>query len=277
MAFPLQRQVSARELYKIANEGRTWGQFLFGNGVSSIGDPNNRGFVADAALYSNPFSGTVTAVNDTARHLYNGHYGSALGSLGMGALSFIPGASSAVGAVGKGALKATTGAAARATGRGITNAVASVGRRTGSGLIDDAARGMNNFARQGATAVNKGQQAITSVGQKIVPQKYTQWEHGFRSPVQMQNPLSNGAGGFGLRSPVSGVQSPVTGQTFRNLYDGTTLRSGIDTAIANPASAATIFHNYGADPSGNFGPAMDAAAKTRLDRFMQPTTPNPFY
>lgn len=308
---PMLKHASASELLKIAEGDRTWTQFLVGDSLNQAGnagsnlmrgnvsgaignigtgmantlDPMNRGFVQDALLYSNPFSGVPTAANDAIRHMWNGRWGSALGSVGMGALSFLPGAGGAGGAALKGAVKGTAGAAARAAatragGRGITNALASAGRRTGSTMLDDAARGMNNFARGGAKAVTEGQQALTQAGQRIVAPKYTQWEHGFRTPMQMQNPLSNGAGQWGLRSPITQLQSPINGQTFRNWspwHGGAAYRSGIDAAIANPAMTSTLFHNYGADPSGQFGPTVKADATARLQERMRPTRPNPYY
>jgi hypothetical protein len=251
-SFP---QLSATQLYKYAVlEGapqtpeRTWGQFgkqlVFGKGPSHALDPMNRGLAADALMYSNAFTGVPTAINDTARHLRNGRWGQAAGSVGMGALSFIPGAASAVGTLGRGALKATGMAAAgtaakqfgqqaaRTTGRAITNTMARAGRQTGNATLDTAARGMNNFARSGRQAVEAGQNAITNTAQKLMPNqqfKYTNWQHG------VQNPLSNGAGGWGLRAPVN----------TRNWTDGAAFRSGLDTIAQNPASSATLLHGYG--------------------------------
>lgn len=246
--------LSAAGLYKIALEGapdtsRTWGQWAgdwgqtgkdlaFGKGLSHSLDPQNRGMIADAVLYSNPFTGVPTAANDIGRHLYNGRFGSALGALGMGALSFLPGTASALGVAGKGVLgagKAVAGAAARqaarrmATSQGtraITNTLASAGRRTGVGALDNVALGMQQAASRGAQAVQRGQQAITSTGQRIFTPRYTQLE-GFQNPFFRQG----GTGGWAMRSPVSDM--------------GKVMRSGIDTAIANPASAATLGHGYG--------------------------------
>lgn len=246
--------LSAAGLYKIALEGapdtsRTWGQWAgdwgqtgkdlaFGKGLSHSLDPQSRGMLADAAMYSNPVTGVPTMVNDVSRHLYNGRFGSALGSVGMGALSFLPGAASALGVAGKGVLgagKAVAGAAARgaarrvATNQGtraITNALASAGRRTGVGALDNAAMGVQNFALKGQQAVNRGQQAITNAGQRIFTPKYKQIE-GFQNPFFRQG----GTGGWAMRSPVTDT--------------GKVMRSTIDTAIANPASAATFGHGYG--------------------------------
>lgn len=254
MAHALQ-QLSAAQLYKCAvlsgapaTPERTWGQFgkqmLFGKGPSHVLDPMNRGMVADAALYSNAWTGVPTAVNDTARHLWNGRWGQAAGSVGMGALSFIPGAASAVGAAGRSALKATGAAAAgsaakqfgqqaaKTTGRFITDNMVRAGRTAGSAVPAQAARRMNQFARSGRQAVEAGQGAITNTARQLMPGqqfKYTNWQHG------VQNPLSNGAGGWGLRSPVN----------VRNWTDGAAVRSGLDTIAQNPASAATFMHGYG--------------------------------
>ena len=281
--------LTALSLYKIAvMEGapnvpeRTWGQFgrqlAFGKGLSHVLDGENRGMVADAALYSNPFTGVPTAALDTGRHLWNGRFGSALGSAAMGAVSFIPGAGSALGVAGRGALgaaKGVAGAAAKGVAgqaarsaarqatssgaRAVTNTMASAGRRMGSSSLDNAALAANNYARSGAQAVGNAQRSFVQGAEKILPGgfQHNSWQHGF------QNPLSNGAGGWGMRSPVAG------GRYLPSMSKS--VRSGIDTVAQNPLSAATFFHDYGA--GGAFDPtntqAYDDAHKKWLNEQFQ--------
>jgi hypothetical protein len=256
---------SASELYKIAAmEGspdvpeRTWGQFghqlAFGKGLSHVMDPNNRGMLADAALYSNAVTGVPTAILDTGRHLWNGHWGSALGSAAMGGLSFIPGAASALGVAGRAGLAGAKGVAGAATkqvarqaaravsggNRTIANTLATAGRNTGMQSLDNAALAVNNYARSGAKAVTNAQNSFVRGAEKVLPGgfQHQSWQHGF------QNPLSNGAGQWGLRSPVAG------GRYIPSLSKS--VRSGIDTVAQNPLSSATFFHGYGAN--GVFDP-----------------------
>lgn len=276
---------TALSLYKIAVMSgapnvpeRTWGQFgkqlAFGKGLSHVLDGENRGMVADAALYSNPFTGVPTAALDTGRHLLNGRFGNALGSAAMGAASFIPGAGSALGLAGRGAMGAAKGlvgatakgvasqaarSAARQTtssgARAVSNTLASAGRRMGSGTLDNAAMATNNYARSGAKAVTGAQNSFVQGAEKILPGgfKHKSWQHGF------QNPLSNGAGGWGMRSPVAG------GRYLPSM--STSVRSGIDTVAQHPLSSATFFHDYGA--RGAFDPtntqAYDDAHKQWLN------------
>lgn len=134
-----------------------WGDVAGAVGDAVIGgnplDPTTRGVAADVALYSNPISGVATGVNDMARHLYNGRFGSALGTAGMTALSFIPGVG---GMIGKGVAKGLRGA-----GKALNNPAM---QRGGAA--------MHKFVTGGTKAVQQGQQAITSNMQKIIPQKY---------------------------------------------------------------------------------------------------------
>lgn len=92
-------------------------------------DPMQRGAVQDLALYSNPITGVPTALNDTARHLYNGRYLESLGSVAGGALSFLPGFGFAAKATGKAVAaggRALAGAGMKQTGKLLTKAPAFV-------------------------------------------------------------------------------------------------------------------------------------------------------
>lgn len=127
----------------------TAGAIIGGNPL----DPTQRGIAADMALYSNPISGTITGVNDMARHLYNGRFGSALGTAGMTALSFLPG----VGGV---------------LGKGIARGTRALGKTLGSPAVQRAGANMYKYVGAGGRAVQQGQQAITRGAQRIVPQEY---------------------------------------------------------------------------------------------------------
>lgn len=218
------------------------GSFLFGEkGLKSIADPNNRGLVTDMALYSNPVTGTMTGLYDTGNHLMNGEYLSALGSLGMGALSWIPGGGSiargAVG-VGKGLLRGLGGAALRAGEK----AIGTEGIAAARGALTGAREAAKPILAAGEGAVNNAQGAITRNLQKVVTPKYTSWEHG------LQNPLSNGAGGIGLRSPLA-----------QNFNLKTNLRSGVDTMIRNPLGVTSnVLHPYGVAGGGAIPAIADA-------------------
>ncbi len=213
------------------------GEFLFGKGLSSVADPAARGLATDMALYSNPFTGVATGLHDTGKHLMNGRFLSALGSAGMGALSFIPGAGSvargalSLGGKGLGALTrlGTKGVSRMGqTGKTISNLAETAGNRVGQIAQSPTALNIqdkaNNFALGGRDKVNAAAQGITSKMQQVIPQKYNQWEHGFQSPIA--------AGG--LRSPLS-----------RDFNLGRNLRSGADMAIKNPLGTSQFFHNYG--------------------------------
>ena len=230
------------------------GNFLFGDGLKTVGDPTRRGMVTDMALYSNPVTGVATSLWDTGSHLMKGNWGQALGSLGMGALSFLPGAGSvARGVIGTG--KAALGAGARTAGKHIARAVgpeaAQLGKQTlnaaGKGVADmvgeaaaknpQLARGMEmaqglrknvtNFSQQGRTAVTNANKAVTSKLQSVLPQKYDKIQ-GF------QNPFTKPGGGPGLRSPIA------PDFNMKN-----TLRSGVDAAVRNPLQQPDWFHSYG--------------------------------
>ena len=233
------------------------GTFLFGeNGLKSIADPNNRGLVTDMALYSNPVTGTMTGLYDTGNHLMNGEYLSALGSLGMGALSWIPGGGSiargVVGA-GKGLMRGLGGAALRAGEK----VIGAEGIAAAKGAVTGAREAVKPILAAGEGAVNNAQGAITNNLQKVVTPKYTSWEHG------LQNPLSNGAGGVGLRSPLA-----------QNFSLKTNLRSGVDAMIRNPvATTSNILHPYGVAGGGAMGAIAEGEPAPRPQQF-QPMQQN---
>lgn len=247
------------------------GSFLFGDGLSSVANPQARGLATDMALYSNPFTGVATGLYDTGSHLMNGRFLSALGSAGMGALSFIPGAGSlARGAVrlgGKG-LSALAGAGKRGLasmggrGQALANSAGDAAQGASSGMRQlmespsavNLRNRANNFAETGRVKVDNAVNSIVNRGQQILPPKYNQWEHGF------QNPFRTADGAAVMRSPLAD-----------NFNLGTNLRSGLDMAVKNPLGTSQFFHSYGmgAEPAddmfkyssfdGFFGSASGAA------------------
>lgn len=244
------------------------GSFLFGDGLSSVANPQARGLATDMALYSNPFTGVATGLYDTGSHLMNGRFLSALGSAGMGALSFVPGAGSiARGAmrVGGAGLKALGSAGARegaklltrtagkqearALGTALDGAVKGVGKNINEVAGPGIARvqqGANNFAQAGKNLVNQANENISGRLQQMLPPKYNKWEHGF------QNPVINSEGKFGLRSPL--------GQNFNF---GTNLRSGADMIAKKPLVATEFLHSYGVGAE----PAEDMFKRSSFDGF----------
>jgi hypothetical protein len=221
------------------------GEFLFGKGLSSVANPQARGLATDLALYSNPFTGVATGLYDTGSHLMNGRVFSALGSLGMGALSFIPGAGSVArgalslggkgvsalvnaGSKGLASLGGKGKALANTLDTGVQRAGDGVAKAVNSPMGQRINEGAQNFAERGKIQIDNAVNKLVQRGQQIVPQKYERWEHGF------QNPLKNMGEGGGLRSPFS---------SDFNL--GTNLRSGVDMAIKNPLGTSQFLHSYG--------------------------------
>jgi hypothetical protein len=221
------------------------GEFLFGKGLKSVADPTARGLATDMALYSNPFTGVATGLYDTGSHLMNGRVFSALGSLGMGALSFVPGA----GSVARGALRlggkgisalanaGSKGLARLGTGgKALANTLESGAQQAGgklnsaiqSPMAQNIGQKAQNFAESGKVQVDNAVNKLVQKGQQIVPQKYDRWEHG------LQNPFKNMGEGGGLRSPFA-----------QNFNLKTNLRSGVDMAIKNPLGTSQFFHTYG--------------------------------
>jgi hypothetical protein len=184
-------------------EAQTFGQqayqgaFGSGNGMASNLDPMQRGMVQDLALYSNPISGVPTAINDTARHLYNGRFLSAGGSALSGALSFLPG----------------FGFAAKAVGRGLASggkALARAGfQQAGRGLAQNSAR----FVNQGARTFNRVNKGLSSKIQTVAPlaQNPTTLGGGKIYNAAIKNPLQTGqiagavGGGFTGGGPINNM------------------------------------------------------------------------
>jgi hypothetical protein len=134
-------------------------------------DPTQRGAVQDLALYSNPITGVPTALNDTARHLYNGRYLESLGSVAGGALSFLPGFGFAAKATGKAVAaggRALAGAGMKQTGKLLTKAPAFV--NAGAKTFAPHTGKLNAAAfTPAATAI--GGLAMNSMGGSSAPQQ----------------------------------------------------------------------------------------------------------
>lgn len=141
-------------------------------GFNPLGDPNSRGVVQDIALYSNPFTGVPTAVNDTARHLYNGNWGSAGMSVLNGALSFLPG-------FGFAAKGLTSAARAGATAAG------KAGLKTTAKVLGAA----DNFGTQGAKMMTGANQAAGRQVQKVLPLSQGKGVAGRMYNAAVQNPM----------------------------------------------------------------------------------------
>jgi hypothetical protein len=191
-------------------------EMLVGNGASSLLDPTRRGLLTDMALYSNPFTGVAAGTYDTANNLLHGRLLSALGSAGMGALS-LTGVGGVAGALGKGALRGVRLLrGAGATGRALS--------RPALGAL----KGARSVGTSGASGVRTLEGNIVGGVRKVIPEKYTSFEHG------LQNPLATVDGKLSIRSPFSKDYST------RKL-----LRSGVDRVVANPLRAATFLHPMG--------------------------------
>lgn len=226
------------------------GSFLFGGGLKTIGDPTQRGLVTDMALYSNPFTGAATGLWDAGSHAMKGNWGQAAGALGMGALSFLPGAGTAARGllnagkgVGGAALRAGTkvvgqeaaqlgGQALGAAGKSVASfgeqALAkSPGLANGVQAAKNVGEGARNFATAGRETVTGMNTAATKKIQSVIPQKYDRIQ-GF------QNPLQGAGGGFGLRSPLAPGFNP-----------GQTLRSGVDAMARKPLQQTEWLHSFG--------------------------------
>ena len=185
---------------------RGWGGFardvaLGTGGLAGQSDPMQRGLAAHMLAYSNPFTGVPTALNDTGRHLYNGRYLSALGSVGEGALSFLPGFGLLGGAATKGLAaggKALAGAGMRQAGGAMINTVRAANR--GRAVV------------QGAeAAVGRGIQRAIPLAKTPVPAATgaAGWGAATRNaPANLRNyvvtkPLQATSGGLGPIDPVN--------------------------------------------------------------------------
>jgi len=252
------KSASATDLLKLAHlkSARTWSEFAFGNGLTSAFDPNNRGVLMDAAAYSNPVSGTIMGVNDTARHLYSGNYGSALGSLGMMGLSYLPGA----GALGAG----FRGGAAAAKGLGTAAAKSGL-KAVAAPAASTAAKG---FMGQAGAAVGKGLggvgKALNAVHQPIV--KAVAPGSTFSKAV---NPL-NHAAAFGRRSGLQSVDNAAMALRGPAQYGAQLMQK--NKMLRYPAMAGGIMlHDHGQNPSGegqsDINARLDAEREDMLAQF----------
>jgi hypothetical protein len=195
-----------RQLEKRAEGERGWGGFardvaLGQGGLTGQVDPMQRGMAAHVLAYSNPFTGVPTALNDTGRHLYNGRYLSALGSVGEGALSFLP---------GFGFLGGTAAKGLAAGGK----ALAGAGMRQAGGAMINTARTANRgrLAVQGAeAAAAKGIQRAIPLAKPPVPAATgaAGWGAATRNaPANLRNyainhPIQATAGGLGPIDPLT--------------------------------------------------------------------------
>lgn len=159
--------------------------------INPFGNPEGRGFVADTALYSNPFTGVPTAINDVSRHLYNGRYMNALTSGIGGALSFIPG----WGFAAKGVGRAIAGGGKQLARAGFTN--------TGKALT----RGSQQFLTKGTTAVSNANRALSGGIQKVLPTVQNpgmvgkMYNAGIKNPMQATPfvaPIAGAVGSAGM-------------------------------------------------------------------------------
>lgn len=159
--------------------------------ANPLGDPTQRGVIADTALYSNPFTGVPTAINDVGRHLYNGRLMDA-GMAGLsGALSFIPG----WGFAAKGVGRAIAGGGKQLARAGFTN--------TGKALT----RGSQQFLTKGTAAVSGANRAASGMLQKALPTIQNpgmvgkMYNAGIKNPMQaapLALPIASAAGSLGM-------------------------------------------------------------------------------
>jgi hypothetical protein len=179
--------------------------FLFGTAplVNQI-DPMQRGVVQHVAAYSNPLSGVPMAVNDTARHLYNGRYLSALGSVGEGALSFLPGAGFAAKGVSRG-LAATgarlTGAGAATAGKALTSTANALntGRKAVYGAERAMAGGIQKVLPKAAPVVTAAPNASRAAQMGAATRNLPTSARNFFAT----KPLRAAAGGYGPLDPMT--------------------------------------------------------------------------
>jgi hypothetical protein len=154
-------------------------------GLAGQSDPMQRGLVPHLLAYSNPYTGVPTAAWDTGQHLYNGRYLSALGSVGEGALSFLPG-------FGFGGRMLTSG------GKMLTRAGATTaGNTLRRGAV---AANRSTFATKGRAAVGAAERAIAGKVQSAIPLA--------KPPV----PAATGAAGWGAftRNAPANLRNYVT-------------------------------------------------------------------
>ncbi|NBT76404.1 hypothetical protein EBZ80_17515 [bacterium] len=161
-------------LEKQSDGGSMLGNVAFGTGgMTGQLDPTQRGLVQDLALYSNPFTGVPTAVNDVSRHLYNGRWMDA-GMAGLsGALSFLPG----------------FGFAARGATKGLVQGGKALARagmpQIGKAVATNAAR----FADDGARMIQNTNKTISRGIQKYAPLAQNPGSAGKLYNAAIKNPM----------------------------------------------------------------------------------------
>lgn len=204
-----------------------FGELAFGRDgagwISGQQDPWKRGIVQDLALYSNPFTGLPTGINDVTRHLYNGRYINALGSAGMTGLSFLPGVGGMIGkGVGKG-INAMTNVGTRMAGNAAAGGFKQMAGRT----LAATGRYADDFARAGGQISNNINQGLSKQMQRVVtpvadPARKTYsnyfttraWNEGIKNPYSI-GLAADQAGGLFLAPPgTSNMPSPTSGNTM---------------------------------------------------------------
>lgn len=124
-----------------------------------------RGLVADALLYSNPFTGVPTAAYDTYNNLRQGKYLGAVGNVASGAMSF-----AAPAAVGAG-LKATGVGALRAGARVGTNNMLGGALRGAGKALTSSGRAINSAVKPMTSAFAGMNNAVSRGVQSVLPQR----------------------------------------------------------------------------------------------------------
>ena len=258
------KTASAATLLKIAHlkAARTWGEYMFGNGISSAFDPNQRGMAVDMAAYSNPISGTIFGVNDTARHLYNGNWGNAAGSLGMMGLSFLPGAGAA-GATMRGGMAAAKGVAGAAAKGGVKALAAPVAQTAAKGVMGRAGQAVGKAVGTAGKAVGKVQNVM---GAPFAPNSVI---------GRATNPrnATNAMAAFGRRSGIQGIDNAAMGvqrwaQGGQKLMENNKMLRYPAMATAydlNPVAP----HSYGVNPTGESTTDINNRLDTERSNLMQ--------
>jgi hypothetical protein len=166
--------------------------YEFGQRVGSDFEKEARGLLADAALYSNPWTGVPTGIYDTYNSLRSGNYLGAAGNVAATGLSFMGGGllSGGAKALGKGVMRAGMNIAGR--GAAQTGARAAAGnavRQVGRG-ITGAGQMMGNAAK----TVAGGEQALSRGIQRVIPARpNTTSMMGKARNWAVNNPLTMGA------------------------------------------------------------------------------------
>lgn len=175
-------------------------------------DPMQRGVIQHMAQYSNPISGVPTAAIDTAQHLYNGRYLSALGSVGEGALSFLPVAGGLLsGAATKGLTaggKALAGAGATTAGKALTGTAKALnrGRAAVEGVQSSMGAGIQRVLPTVAPAVPA---AAGAAGYGAALRNAPTTARNFIAT----KPIQAAAGGFGPADPLT-AGAVIRGEHF---------------------------------------------------------------